>query len=155
MREIERKFLVSDTSFKEEAYCSTRIAQGYICKRKVTARVRIYGQTAFITFKGKSKDGGLSRFEHERAIPMHCAQLLLNRCSGTVEKIRHLVKYGDHTWEVDEFEGENQGLVIAEVELGSVEERPQIPQWIWKEVTGDFHYHNSYLVQRPYTKWFK
>lgn len=154
MREIERKFLVSDLSFIDEAYSSTRIAQGYICKRRVTARVRIYGDRAFITFKGKSKDGGLSRFEYESQIPMRCAELLLKRCQGQIEKIRHLVKCGNHTWEVDQFEGENSGLVVAEVELSTVEERPELPSWIWKEVTGDYHYHNSYLVQRPYKRWF-
>lgn len=155
MREIERKYLVSNDTFRSQAYSSTRIAQGYLCARRVTARVRIYGQRAFITFKGKSKDGGLSRFEAESQIPMRCAELLLERCYGTVEKIRHLVQHCDHTWEVDEFTGKNSGLVVAEVELRSSDEKPQLPQWIWKEVTTDYHYRNSYLAQRPYSEWFK
>lgn len=155
MREIERKYLISDDSFLESAISSCHIAQGYLCSRKVTARIRIYGHSAFITFKGKSHDGGLSRFEFERNIPLRCAELLLKRCSGVVEKVRHLVRHGNHTWEVDIFEGDNEGLALAEVELSSTEEAVELPQWIWKEVTADYHYRNSYLAQRPYKMWFK
>ena len=155
MREIERKFLISDDSFTAQATSSNRIAQGYICSRKVTARVRIYGKSAFITFKGKSKDGGLSRFEFEREIPVRCAELLLARCSGRVEKVRYIVPYQGYTWEVDIFEGENEGLALAEVELSNTEEQPPLPSWIWKEVTEDFHYRNSYLAKRPYKTWFE
>lgn len=155
MREIERKYLISDDSFLGEAFSSRRIAQGYLCSRRVTARVRIYGDEAYITFKGKSRDGGLSRFEAESRIPMRCAELLLARCRGVVEKVRHLVRYGDHTWEVDIFEGDNEGLALAEVELSSLEEQATLPPWIWKEVTSDYHYRNSYLAQKPYKEWFK
>ncbi|MBQ7856835.1 MAG: CYTH domain-containing protein [Alistipes sp.] len=153
MQEIERKYLVRDDSFKQEAFACTRIAQGYLCMRKVTARVRIYGERAYITFKGKSRDGGLSRFEYESSIPLRCAEALLARCRGIIEKYRYLVKVGNHTWEVDLFEGDNAGLVIAEVELQSVEERPLLPTWVWKEVTGNRYYHNSFLVQHPYKEW--
>ena len=154
MREIERKYLVSDDSFITQAVSSQRIAQGYLTVRRVTARVRIYGDKGYITFKGKSKDGGLSRFEYEREIPLRCAELLLWRCSGTVEKIRHLVPYEGYTWEVDQFTGKNEGLVVAEVEMESTAEKPPLPEWVWREVTADYHYRNSYLAQRPYTEWF-
>lgn len=153
MQEIERKYLVCDDSFKEEAFACARIAQGYLCKRKVTARVRIYGDRAYITFKGKSRDGGLSRFEYEREIPLRCAELLLARCRGIIEKVRYLVKVGEHVWEVDVFEGDNAGLIVAEVELESLEQQPQLPSWVWKEVTGNRYYHNSFLTQHPYKEW--
>jgi CYTH domain-containing protein len=155
MKEIERKFLVSDESFVAMATSHNRIAQGYLAARRVTARVRVYGDKAYITFKGKSKDGGLSRFEFEREIPVRCAELLLTRCSGTVEKLRYLVPYKGYTWEVDLFTGKNKGLVIAEVEMASESDSPPLPEWIWTEVTSDFHYRNSYLAQKPYTEWFK
>lgn len=154
MREIERKYLVSDDSFITQAVSSQRIAQGYLTVRRVTARVRIYGDKGYITFKGKSKDRGLSRFEFESEIPVRCAEILLSRCSGTVEKIRHLVPYKGYTWEVDQFTGKNEGLVVAEVEMKSTAENPPLPEWVWIEVTSDFHYRNSYLAQRPYTEWF-
>ena len=155
MREIERKYLISDDNFLSQPHSATRIAQGYLCARKVTARVRIYGDVGYITFKGKSRDGGLSRFEFERTIPLRCAELLLSRCKGIVEKIRHLVEHEGYTWEVDEFKGDNEGLVVAEVEMTSTTENPPLPEWIWKEVTSDYHYRNSYLAQKPYKEWFK
>ncbi len=153
MQEIERKYLVRSDGFRAEAHRSTHIAQGYLCSRRVTARVRIYGDEAFITIKGKSRDGGVSRFEWERNIPTGCAQRLLARCSGVVEKVRHLVAFGGHTFEVDEFAGDNAGLVIAEVELSSVDEKPELPDWIWKEVTGNRFYYNSFLAKHPYSEW--
>ena len=153
MQEIERKFLVSDDQFRRDAFRSRRIAQGYLCRRRVTARVRIIGDEAFITFKGRSHDGGLSRFEWERPVPMRCAEALLGRCRGVVEKIRHEVRVGNHVWEVDEFLGDNEGLVVAEVELASRDEQPEIPAWIWREVTGNRYYHNSFLASHPYKEW--
>ena len=155
MREIERKYLVSDDAFIGQAHSATRIAQGYLCARRVTARVRIYGDVGYITFKGKSRDGGLSRFEFERQIPLRCAELLLSRGNGKVEKVRYLVEYEGYTWEVDVFEGDNEGLVVAEVELPDTECNAPLPAWIWKEVTADYHYRNSYLVKRPYKSWFE
>ena len=155
MREIERKYLVSDDAFIGPAHSATRIAQGYLCARRVTARVRVYGDVGYITFKGKSRDGGLSRFEFERQIPLRCAELLLSRCNGKVEKVRYLVEYEGYTWEVDVFEGDNEGLVVAEVELPDTECNAPLPAWIWKEVTADYHYRNSYLVKRPYKSWFE
>lgn len=155
MREIERKYLVNDDAFIAQAHTSTRIAQGYLCARKVTARIRIYGDVGYLTFKGKSHDGGLSRFEFERQIPLRCAEQLLRRCGGIVEKIRHLVEHKGYTWEVDEFKGDNEGLVVAEVELPDTKCTPPLPEWIWMEVTSDYHYRNSYLAQKPYKEWFK
>ena len=152
-REIERKFLVRDDSFRALATASARIAQGYLCSRRITARVRIYGERAFLTLKGKSHDGGLSRFEWERPIPVRCAEALLARCAGVVEKRRYLVPHEGYTFEVDEFAGANEGLVVAEVELGSAEEQPALPAWIWKEVTGNRYYYNSFLARHPYREW--
>lgn len=153
MQEIERKYLVSSDLFKEQADSVVRIAQGYLCSRKVTARVRICGEQAFITFKGRSHDGGLSRFEHEANIPLRCAEALLGRCSGIIEKRRYLIHTEQYTWEVDEFEGDNAGLVVAEVELASIHEQPPLPSWVWKEVTGVRYYHNSFLAKHPYKEW--
>ena len=152
-REIERKFLVRDDSFRALASASARIAQGYLCSRRVTARVRIYGERAFLTLKGKSHDGGLSRFEWERPIPVRCAEALLARCAGVDEKRRYIVPYEGYTFEVDEFAGANEGLVVAEVELGATEEQPALPAWIWKEVTGNRYYYNSFLARHPYREW--
>ena len=154
MREIERKFLVRDDSFISQAVSSERIAQGYLCARRVTARLRIYGDKAFLTFKGKSKDGGLSRFEFERQIPLGCGESLLARCNSVVEKRRYIVPFEGYTWEVDLFEGLNEGLALAEVEMADVNETPQLPEWVWTEVTSDYHYRNSFLAMRPYKTWF-
>ena len=155
MQEIERKYLVKDDSFRDDAICSMRIAQGYLCSRKVTARVRICNDKGILTFKGKSHDGGLSRFEFEREIPLGVTERLLNRCSGVVDKVRHLVEYGGHTFEVDEFKGENEGLVVAEVELESANENVVLPPWIGDEVTGERCFYNSFLVKHPFKCWKK
>ncbi len=153
MQEIERKYLVTGDAFRVQAHRSVHIAQGYLCLRRVTARVRIYGDAGFLTLKSKSRDGGLSRFEWERPIPVGCARRLLERCSVAVEKVRHLVEHEGYTWEVDEFAGDNEGLVIAEVELASTTDRPSLPEWVGKEVTGVKWYYNSFLTQCPYKNW--
>ena len=155
MQEIERKFLVANDDFRSEVRCSMRIAQGYLCSRKVTARVRICDDRGILTFKGKSRDGGLSRFEWEREIPLGVAELLLARCEGVVDKVRHLVDYEGHTFEVDEFKGENEGLTVAEVELSSCDEKVFLPQWIGDEVTGIHLYYNSFLSKHPFRSWRK
>lgn len=153
MQEIERKYLVRSDAFRAEAVRAVEMAQGYLCARRVTARVRIAGDEAFLTFKGKSRDGGLSRFEFERHIPISCARHLLSRCSSVVEKIRYIVPYQGFTFEVDEFLGANRGLIIAEVELSNVAQQPPLPSWILKEVTGHRCYNNSYLAVHPYQDW--
>jgi adenylate cyclase len=155
MQEIERKYLIRDESFRSDVVRSMRIAQGYLCSRKVTARVRICNDKGILTFKGKSRDGGLSRFEFEREIPLGVTERLLNRCSGVVDKVRHLVEYGGHTFEVDEFKGENEGLIVAEVELSSAEESVSLPPWIGDEVTGERCFYNSFLVKHPFKSWKK
>ena len=153
--EIERKFLVLDTSYKHEAFASSHIRQGYICSdRGRTVRIRIRDEHAYITIKGPSLDGGLSRYEFEQEIPMDDAEKLLTLCEpGIIDKTRWLVKSGKHTIEVDEFHGENKGLTIAEVELKSRSEEPILPHFIGKEVTGDRRYYNSQLRLHPYRTW--
>lgn len=155
--EIERKFLVLDASYKHEAFTSSHIRQGYICsERGRTVRIRIRDEHAYITIKGPSLDGGLSRYEFEQEIPLDDAEKLLTLCDpGIIDKRRWLVKSGEHTFEVDEFFGDNAGLVIAEVELGSPTETPLIPHFIGKEVTGDRRYYNSQLRRNPYSQWQK
>ena len=153
MQEIERKYLTIDESWREEVSRSMRIAQGYLCSRRVTARVRVCDNRGILTFKSKSRDGGLSRFEWERTIPLGVAERLLARCSGVVDKVRHIVEYEGHTFEIDEFRGENCGLVVAEVELPDVDCCVELPEWIGDEVTGQNRYYNSSLAETPYSKW--
>lgn len=155
MQEIERKFLVKSDAFKEEAFDSQRISQGYLnSESERTVRVRTKGEKAFITVKGKSDEKGLSRFEWEKEIPVEDAKALLKLCEpGQIEKTRYLVKCGEHTFEVDEFYGDNQGLVVAEVELGSEEEDFQAPDWLGEDVSSQSKYSNSSLTKNPYTKW--
>ena len=153
--EIERKYLVLDDSYKREAFSSYHIMQGYICKeRGKTVRVRIRDNQGFITIKGPSDIGGLARYEFEQEIPLADAEQLMKLCEpGIIDKTRWLVKAGEHTFEVDEFHGDNAGLVVAEVELRHVDETTIIPHFIGKEVTGDRRYYNSQLSRNPYSSW--
>ena len=153
--EIEKKFLVTDDSYKALAYHSDRIAQGYICREGGnSARVRVRGDKGYLTIKGPSPDGGLSRFEWEKEIAVEEAMELLKLChDGIIDKIRYLVKCGEHIIEVDEFFGENEGLVIAEVELNDANEDFEKPAFIGQEVTGDKRYYNSRLTRFPYKSW--
>lgn len=153
--EIERKFLVLDDSYKHEAFSSSHIQQGYICSdRGRTVRIRIRDEHAFITIKGPSLDGGLSRYEFEQEIPLDDAQKLMTLCEpGVIDKTRWLVRSGEHTFEVDEFHGDNAPLVMAEVELKTRSEEPKMPHFIGKEVTGDRRYYNSQLRRHPYSQW--
>lgn len=154
--EIERKFLVVG-DYKTLAASHSRIIQGYICSgRGRTVRVRLRDDRAYLTIKGPSLDGGLSRYEFEQEIPAADAFKLLSLCEpGIVDKVRWLVPVGRHTFEVDEFHGENEGLVVAEVELGSVDEEFQRPAFLGAEVTGDRKYYNSSLRAFPYKDWAK
>ena len=154
-QEIERKFLVLDDSFKHEAFSKSHIQQGYICsERGRTVRVRIKDERAYLTIKGPSLNGGLSRYEFEREIPLEDGLQMMQLCeSGIIDKTRWLVKSGPHTFEVDEFHGENAGLVVAEVELHHEEEQFEKPHFIGKEVTGDRRYYNSQLRANPYCNW--
>jgi CYTH domain-containing protein len=153
--EIERKFLVKDGRYKELAFASSRIRQGYICSgHGRTVRVRIRDAHGYLTIKGPSTNGGLSRYEFEKEITLDEAEHLMALCEpGLIDKTRYLVKSGAHTFEVDEFYGENEGLVIAEVELGSEDEPYEKPDFIGEEVTGDKRYYNSHLRVNPYSLW--
>ena len=154
-QEIERKFLVKDSRFKELAFSSSRIAQGYICSsRGRTVRVRIRDEKGYLTIKGPAGENGLSRYEWEKEIPLDEAQELMNLCEpGMIDKTRYLVQSGSHVFEVDEFYGENEGLIVAEVELSSENESFEKPDFIGEEVTGIAKYYNSFLMKFPYTKW--
>ena len=153
-QEIERKFLVSG-DFKSEATKATRITQGYLSSiPERTVRVRIKGDKGYMTVKGIGSDSGASRFEWEKEIPVEDVRELLKICEpGVIDKTRYLVPAGKHTFEVDEFYGDNEGLVVAEVELGSEDEEFVRPGWLGEEVTGDPRYYNSMLMKKPYKTW--
>jgi CYTH domain-containing protein len=155
MVEIERKFLVNSNAFKKEAFKSTRIIQGFLnTDKERTVRVRLKGDNGFITVKGKSNNSGLSRFEWEKEISKTDAESLLKLCEkGIIDKIRYEVKVGNHIFEVDEFFGDNEGLIIAEVELNSEDETFKKPDWLGQEVTGQIKYYNSQLSKLPFNTW--
>ena len=155
MLEIERKFLTTSNAFKKEAYTKNRITQGYLSSiPERTVRVRIKGNKGFLTIKGVSNESGLSRFEWEKEIPLDEAQKLLLLCEkGIIDKTRFEIKYENHIFEVDEFYGENEGLVMAEIELDSETETFEKPIWLGEEVTNDKRYYNSYLSQNPFKNW--
>ena len=154
-QEIEKKFLVKSEDFKSLASKSTRITQGYLSSiPERTVRVRTKGDRGFITIKGIGSASGASRYEWEKEIPASEVEELLKICEpGVIDKTRYEVKAGNHTFEVDEFYGENQGLTVAEVELSSEDESFQKPDWLGAEVTGDTKYYNSMLMKHPFTKW--
>jgi len=153
--EIERKFLVNSNAFKEEAFNSYTIKQGFLNSNKErTVRVRLKKDKGYLTIKGKSTENGLSRFEWEKQISKTEAEALLELCeSGIIDKIRYEINSGKHTFEVDEFFGDNKGLIIAEVELKSENEDFVKPKWLAEEVTGDVKYYNSQLSKTPFTVW--
>ena len=152
-QEIERKFLVKG-EYKSKAKKQTRITQGYLSSiPERTVRVRIKGDKGFITIKGIGNDSGASRYE-EKEIAVNEVEELLKICEpGVIDKTRFLVDAGMHTFEVDEFYGDNQGLVVAEVELKSEDEAFEKPEWLGVEVTGDVKYFNSMLMKNPYKNW--
>ena len=152
--EIERKFLVQG-DFRSNTSYSERIVQGFLCSvPERTTRIRIKGDKGFITVKGKGNDDGTTRFEWEKEISLNDAQQLLKLCEpGMIEKTRYYLPFGAHIFEVDVFEGENSGLVLAEVELQSADEQFQRPQWLGEEVTGDVRYYNSYMSKHPFQNW--
>lgn len=151
--EIERKFLVVG-EYKHLAQTSTLLIQGYIASGRRTVRVRISDERAWLTIKGPSQDGGLSRFEWEKEIDGAEARELLTLAEGAlIEKRRYLVEHEGHTFEVDEFYGQNEGLTIAEVELDDVTEEFHRPEWLGREVTGERRFYNSHLRSHPYSEW--
>lgn len=153
--EIERKFLVEGTEYREMAYSSDRIVQGYICRQDGNSvRVRIRDGRGYLTIKGPSLDGGLSRYEWEREISLSEAEDLLLLCrDAKIDKRRYLVKCGNHTYEVDEFYGDNEGLVVAEIELSDKDEPFERPPFLGREVTGEARYYNGHLTRFPYKDW--
>lgn len=155
MLEIERKFLVTSDAFKSEASHKNHIAQGYLNSNpNRTVRVRVKGEIGFVTIKGKGNETGMSRFEWETEIALADAKNLLKLCeSGAIDKIRYEVEIGSHTYEVDEFFGDNEGLIVAEIELKSEDETFEKPHWLGQEVTNDERYYNAYLSNNPYKNW--
>lgn len=155
MIEIERKFLVKNESFKAEAFTQNRITQGYLSSiPERTVRVRIKGDKAYLTIKGMTNETGMSRFEWEKEIPVDEAKSLLFLCEkGVIDKTRYEVKINQHVYEVDAFHGENNGLIIAEIELDSEAEAFEKPNWLGQEVTNDKRYYNSNLSLNPYSNW--
>lgn len=153
-QEIERKFLVCG-EYKSQAYSQSRIAQGYICSTPGrTVRVRIRGEKGYLTIKGATNSSGMSRYEWEKEIPLAEARELMELCGpGVIDKTRYLVRSGKHVFEVDEFHGDNEGLVMAEVELGSEDEIFEKPLFIGEEVTGDPRFYNSHLMKYPFKEW--
>ncbi|MCS6771313.1 MAG: CYTH domain-containing protein [Kiritimatiellae bacterium] len=153
-QEIERKFLVRSPSWRAAAISAVRILQGYLCgDPDRTVRVRMAGASAWITIKGRSH--GAARAEFEYPIPVEEARFLLEHIClpGRIEKTRHVVPCGGLLFEVDEFHGENVGLILAEVELPATETEIERPEWLGEEVTGDERFYNAYLARHPYSTW--
>jgi CYTH domain-containing protein len=152
--ETERKFTVIG-NFEKDVRSSKRITQGYLCADPGrTVRVRIAGDDAFLTIKGPSDEKLWSRYEFEQQIPLADGEELMKLCiSGIIDKVRHYVPVGKHVWEVDVFHGDNEGLIIAEIELESEHETIEIPGWAGVEVTTDRRYYNSMLSITPYSQW--
>ena len=155
MIEIERKFLVLNDNFINLAVTQNRIVQGYLNSNpERTVRIRIKGNKGFLTIKGKGNESGTTRLEWETEIPLAEAEKLLTICeNGVIDKIRYEIPSGEHTYEVDVFAGDNQGLIVAEIELGSENETFEKPNWLGQEVTGQEQYYNAYLSNRPFKDW--
>lgn len=155
MIEIERKFLTLSKDFKGEAFKTIPIKQGFLNSDKNrTVRIRITDDQGFITVKGRSSADGLERFEWEKEISIDEAEKLLNLCERPIiSKTRYLVNFKGFIFEVDEFHLENEGLVLAEIELSSREVTIKYPEWLGEEVTGDINYYNSNLISNPYITW--
>jgi adenylate cyclase len=152
--EIERKFLTKG-DFKSHSIASYTIAQGYLSSvPERTVRVRIKGNKGFITVKGIGSDSGTTRYEWEKEVPVDEIKELLKICEpGVINKTRYLVPSGQHIFEVDIFEGDNKGLVVAEIELKTEDEVFDRPEWLGEEVTGDRRYYNAMLAKQPYRSW--
>ena len=150
--EIERKYLVTGDGWRSGAEGET-MAQGYLSRDPAaTVRVRLAGEKAWLTIKGRGE--GISRMEHEYAIPAADAREMLGLCvSGVIDKTRYKIRHETHVWEVDVFHGVNEGLIVAEVELGDDSETPDLPPWVGTEVTSESRYFNSSLSVRPFSEW--
>jgi adenylate cyclase len=152
--EIERKFLIAG-DFRSDITQSIPIKQGYLCSNPAkTVRVRVKGDRAFLTIKGSSNSSGLSRYEWEKEISVAEAEELLLLCEREIiEKTRHLIPFHSFLYEVDEFSGANQGLILSEIELPTEEALFEKPLWLGQEVTGDIRFYNSYLSKNPFSTW--
>ena len=151
--EIERKFLLQSDAWRSLA-AGIRYRQGYLSSAKErTVRIRTAGDASFLTIKGLA--AGATRAEYEYAIPLEDGNEMLDTLAEQplIEKVRYTIAYGNAVWEIDEFLGENQGLVVAEVELSSEDQPFDRPEWLGEEVTGDPRYYNSSLVAHPYSRW--
>lgn len=155
MIEIERKFLVLSDEFKEEANSTERIVQGFLSTHEErTVRVRAAGDMGYLTIKGKSNEAGTIRYEWEKEIPIEEANELLMLCEKPViDKTRYKISLGQHLYEVDVFHGENEGLIVSEIELADENETFEKPTWLGTEVTGDIRYYNSHLIKEPFINW--
>ncbi len=155
MIEIERKFLVLSSDYRKESFKKIEISQGFLNSDKErTVRVRLKGEKGYITVKGESSPDGTSRFEWEKEISKPESEALLTLCEeGLIVKTRYEVKSGKHVFEIDEFYGDNEGLVIAEVELIHASESFEKPKWLGEEVTGQIKYYNSQISKKPYKLW--
>ncbi len=150
--EIERKFLLADARWRAEVTSSERLSQGYLGGDACSARVRVAGERAWLNIK--SRVAGSTRLEFEYAIPLADAEHMLAAfCPGRVEKVRHLVPAGPYTWEIDEFLGENAGLVVAEIELDRADADFARPAWLGREVTDETRYYNLNLAREPFSRW--
>lgn len=155
MQEIERKFLVrKDDSYKAMASSHSHIRQGYMACKGATVRIRLRDDKAYLTIKGPSRNGGMSRFEFEREILVEEADEMFKLCvGGVIDKTRWIVPYEGHIFEVDEFHGINEGLLFAEVELKTEDEYFEKPPFLGPEVTGNRHFYNSHILVNPYPQW--
>ena len=154
-QEIERKFLVTSTAFKTEAFKETRITQGYLSSvPQRTVRIRIKADKGFITIKGEANTSGTSRYEWEKEITAAEATELLQLCEpGIIDKTRFEIQVAKHSFEVDEFYGDNAGLIVAEIELHNEDEVFEKPAWLGEEVTGIDKYYNALLKKYPFNTW--
>ncbi|MFC4268175.1 CYTH domain-containing protein [Polaribacter marinivivus] len=153
--EIERKFLVKNKDFKNLSYKEEVFKQGYLNSDKTrNVRIRVTNDKAFLTIKGASNASGTTRFEWEKEINRQEAEQLLLLCEPIIiEKKRYYIKNDDLIFEVDEFYADNQGLILAEIELNSEHQKFKKPDWLGKEVTGNKEYYNSYLSKNPFKNW--
>lgn len=154
--EIERKFLVKNETWRSSIVSEARIKQGYLATQpNATIRIRVAKGSAFLTIKGTTK--GISRAEFEYEIPVSDAEEMLQLIADQsfIDKTRYKVQCGEHTWDLDVFEGDNSGLIMAEVELDNESEQFDMPAWAGQEVSGDARYYNANLISSPFSNWGK